>query len=372
MHSDGLEFLAYIWRRRKLIAMAGGAALLVTGAVSLLLPVRYTATASVLIEPPGGNDPRAATAVSPVYLESLKTYEHLASSDTLFSRALDDLHLRERFPRTSVESLKRRILSVDKPTNTSIIEIGATLDDPRLAQALAQYMAERTVQLNASLDKESNQDIALEPQRTYDAAEARLAAAKKNADRFARTSNLEDTAKQVAAASDLKAEVQAGMVRARAELADYLARREAPQPANIDEGQPGWTQLEIAGTRARLQDLQNQDRQLQQLLSEKELLLQNLTQTRDSLDDELKSARVSEETANAKLGDVRSSAAFRGVRLKVLDPGIVPQRPSSPNIPVNMVVAFVFSIIGCIAFLAFRVAAERYRRSAADPVNSLR
>ena len=155
--SDGLEFLEYVWRRRMMLAGVCLTALAIAGGVSLLLTPRYTATASVLIESPGGNDPRAATAVSPVYLESLKTYEMLASSDTLFARALDDLQLRRKYPNASIESLKRRILSFNKPANTSIIEISATLDDPRQAQALAQYIAEHTVALNANLDDRSNE-----------------------------------------------------------------------------------------------------------------------------------------------------------------------------------------------------------------------
>lgn len=370
--SDGLEFLEYLWHRRKVVAAACGAALLVTGIVSVSLPLRYTATASVLIEPPGGNDPRATTAVSPVYLESLKTYEHLASSDTLFSRALDDLRLREKYSGASAESLKRRILSVDKPTNTSIIEISATLDDPRQAQALVQYIAEHTVGLNSSMDEQSNQDILREPQRSFDAAEARLAAAEKNRNRFARTTSVESMAKQVDADADLKSEVEREMVRARTDLADYLARQDAPQPANANESQPGWTQLEIAATQARLKELESQEQRLAQSLNERQLTLENLLQTRDSLDIELKSARASDEVANTKLGDVRASAAFRGVRLKVLDPGIVPQRASFPNTPLNLAVALVLSFFGCVGFLAIRFASQRIRRAAADPVYSLR
>src|ERR1700683_787582 len=114
--SDGLEFARYLWRRRALVAITAATALAMAGAASLLLPARYTATASILIEPPGGNDPRSATAVSTVYLESLKTYERMASSDTLFEHALDDLCIRQRYPGVSTETLKRRILEVSKPT----------------------------------------------------------------------------------------------------------------------------------------------------------------------------------------------------------------------------------------------------------------
>src|SRR5437764_14035336 len=93
---DAVEFAGYVRARWRGILICCAAALLLSGVGSLFLPKRYTATASLLIEPPAGLDPRGATAVSPVYLESLKTFEHVASSDTLFLEALDHLHIREK------------------------------------------------------------------------------------------------------------------------------------------------------------------------------------------------------------------------------------------------------------------------------------
>ncbi len=185
---------------------------------------------------------------------------------------------------------------------------------------------------------------------------------------------MDPIAQQVAASADLKSDVERDLARARAELADYQARQDAPQLAanKENQNQPGWTQMEIVATRARIKELENQDRQLLQFLGEKEIVVENLIRTRQQLDDELSSARAGAEAATAKLSDVRASAAFRGVRLKVLDPGIVPQRASFPNVPLNLVVAFVISLLGCVGFAAAQFAYERMRRANADPVYSLR
>ncbi len=369
---DGLEFLEYLWSRRWMSAATCAAALAITGVVSALLPSRYTATASVLIEPPGGNDPRAATAVSPVYLESLKTYELLASSDSLFARALDDLQLRRKYPGASMESLKRRFLSLNKPANTSIIEISATLDNPRQAQALAQYLAEHTVQLNEELDEQSNQEILREPRRIYKEAVARRTRAEEASDEFARSTSLGTISNDATASEDLRTEVETQLARARAELAEDSARQQAPASGTAAGSQAGWTQLDIAAERARVQELDAQDKQLEQQASQKELALEGLEHTRDSLDAELKAARAAEDAAQAKLADIEASSAFRGVLLKVLDPSIVPQRPSFPNIPLNLVVAFVFSLFASVGFLTLRFACARIERAHADPVYSLR
>jgi uncharacterized protein involved in exopolysaccharide biosynthesis len=364
---DGLEFVDYFWRRKALVGAACAAALALAGGVSAFLPFRYTATASVLIEPPAGNDPRAATAVSPVYLESLKTYELLASSDTLFARALDDLQLRQKYPHSGIESLKRRILALNKPTNTSILEISATLDDPRQAQALAQYIAEHTVKLNAQLDEQSNQDVLQEPQRIFDQATARRVLAEKARDEFTKTTSMENVSEEVAAAEDLRKEVESQLARERAELAEDLVRQQAPQ-----SGIGAADSLDIAAERARILELQSQDGQLKDLLSQKELALEDLGYARDSLDAELKAARTGAEAAQTKLDEAQASAAFRGVRLRVLDPGIVPQRASFPNTPLNLIVALAFSLAASITSLAIRFGYQRLQRSNADPVYSLR
>ena len=359
--SEGLEFAGYLWRRRALVAITCATALAVAGAVSLLLPARYTATASILIEPPGGNDPRAATAVSTVYLESLKTFERFASSDTLFEHALEDLHLRERYPGISTEVLKRRILEVTKPANTTIIDISATVNDPKDAQALAQFMAERTVALNVSLNQQSDADLSKEPQQLFDAAKARREAAERAKDQFTRATPVEALDKEVVVAAELRSEVGKDLARARAELANYLGQQQAPQPTGSGEPQTGWTQFEVVATRAKIQDLESQDRQLQQLLSTKSSVLEDLRRRRDSLDAELKAARADEEAENTKLSDTKSSSAARGVRLKVLDPGIVPQRPSFPNPTLNMAAAFIFALMMSIGYLAVRFAYDRAR-----------
>ena len=115
---DAFEYVDYLGRRWRVIAAACGVALLLSLGVSLLLPKHYTATASIVIEPPGGNDVRLSTAVSPVYLESLKTYERFATSDTLFARAAERFHLLGTGQ--SIESLKRQVLKVAKLRSASV------------------------------------------------------------------------------------------------------------------------------------------------------------------------------------------------------------------------------------------------------------
>src|SRR5262245_15819115 len=90
---DPIAFLEYLKRHAHFAAVAIAGAVVMTAAISYMLPKRYTATATLVIEPPNAGDPRAATAVSSVYLESLKAYEQFASSDSLFRRAAEKFQL---------------------------------------------------------------------------------------------------------------------------------------------------------------------------------------------------------------------------------------------------------------------------------------
>ena len=149
------RYLSYLGSRWRFIAAPGAIAACLALVITLLQPNEYTATCSILIEPPAGTDIRSALGVSPMYLESLKTYEHFAASDSLFLRALDQFQLRRRYPKRPVEGLKARILKVGMVRDTKILEISVTLSDAKTAHALALYLGEETVKLSRAVDQEN-------------------------------------------------------------------------------------------------------------------------------------------------------------------------------------------------------------------------
>src|SRR6185503_9397062 len=112
----------------------------------------------LVIEPPSGADPRASTAVSAIYLESLKAYEQCAASDSLFEKARQKFHLEDGPGAPSSEALRKRVLRVTKLADTKVLQIRATLRDPKAAQALVQFLAEETVALNRSVANQGERD----------------------------------------------------------------------------------------------------------------------------------------------------------------------------------------------------------------------
>lgn len=255
---DPYQYVAHLRARWRWVAVASGSALAVALAASLLLPKKYAATVTLVIEPPAGSDPRASTsAVSPIYLESLRTYEHFASSDQLFAQAVERFQLRQAYPGRPIERLKQAVLQVSIPRNTKVLEISATLPDPRKAHSLALYIAQETIQLNRRTNRAGDDELIVEARQRVEQAVARTKAG--------------ETARARAAA--------------------------------------GASRFEL-----------------------------------DSLDSEVQSAWVAQEEQERRLRELEATAGYRGERLTLLDPGVVPERPTSPNLPLNLVAALALAL----------------------------
>jgi uncharacterized protein involved in exopolysaccharide biosynthesis len=365
---DAVDFALYLRSQWRVAAVASVTALAIACAVATLLPRRYTATATLIIQPPASADPRAALAVSPVYLESLKTYLNFATSDTLFSRALDELGLRRRYPKTSVESLKRRVLSVTKPAATRLIEIEATLEEPREAQRLARFIAEQTVAMNRSIDEHSGDGAVHQAEDNLAHAEARLRRAMKATD-SGEAASVDALTAELRNTSRLKYGIEQQLAQARTDLADLKAQQSS-FPAGDEKAV--WNAREIAATLARTLDLDIQRKYFETRVAAKAAQLERARPLEDSREAELKLARTDLENSRTRLSEVRASMAFRSERLEVLDPGIVPERPSSPNVPLILICAPGFALIASLGYLAAAFGYSRAMAAHAERVYQMR
>jgi uncharacterized protein involved in exopolysaccharide biosynthesis len=341
---DPIEFGRLALLRWRVVAISMGAAVLASAAISFVVPKRYTATASLIIDLPAASDPRAAGALSPVYLESLRTYEHFASSDTIFLEAIRHLGIRSSAP---VESMKSSVLRISKPANTRILEISATLKDPAAAQRLAQYLAQKTVELNRSLAERSSHDVLDGAEAALKSAAERLQRAERQQDEFSRMRQPEILRGEIQNLSDLRFDLARDLQRSDAQLQEVKGRAD-------DDSKP-----EMAGLQARISSLEQRDRLLAGEVANESATFAALREKRDNLDAETESARKEVDAARHRLDEVRASAPYQGERLSVLDPGIVPERPSFPNVALNVAIAVLLSAAGSLFWIAIRYGSRR-------------
>ncbi len=236
------RYIDHLRQRWPVLAVACGAAVGFAFLAALLMPSRYQATARILIQQPAASDVRYAMAMSPVYLESLKSYELVASGDRLFLDALNHFNLAQG---QSIGRLKQSVLKVSVPRNTRILDISVTLGDPVKAQALALYIAEQTVKVTHEYSATVEREL--------------LAAAQKQLD-----------------------------------------------------------DAESAGAK----------------------------EAHDA-------AQTSVDLAVEHLAEVRGSASGRIEELQIVDPGVVPSKPTAPNVPVMLAAAFLVALAGSVLYLTF-------------------
>ena len=323
------EFFSLFWERRRFIALVCAVAVGIAGLAAVVLPRRYTAISRIVIDPPAGTDPRASTAVSPIYLESLRTYELFASSDDLFFRAARKFGLRGSGQ--PMERLKKSVLKVGVPRNTKVLEISVDWRDPNIAHQLALYLADETVKLSQSIGRAGDEQLIRE-------AEAQAAEA---------GNHLREAEKAFAAAAQkgspdqIKAEIEAdeqlrSMVRQRLIASDEEADRYRAQLGSLDR--------EIAARAQRLAELGAE-------LS--------------SLEAQRTNAQAVFKSASARLAEIKLAGGYRGERLRLLDPGIIPERPSYPDVPLLLAAASFAGLV--LALFVVVMDAGRARTVPAAP-----
>ncbi|MBZ5726892.1 MAG: hypothetical protein LAP87_18085 [Acidobacteriia bacterium] len=334
---DAFRFLSHMRSRWRWIAASAAVAVAIALAVSLAQPRLYTATARIVIDPPAGMDPRSVISPSPVYLESLKTYEQFAQNDDAFRKAVDQLALRTLLGHGPVESLKKRALKAGLVRNTRILEIDATLPDPRKAQALARFMAEATVALNRAVAAEQNRDMIQSIEQQERDLRARADAADAAWTKLLAGEPVDDLESAIQNAAALRADIERQMQAA---------------------------ELEGGGARARLDTLRNQIAALDRQSAERQKLLATRLARRDQAEADRDTAQEALTAIGKRLRDARSDAGYRGERLQIIDPGMVPERPSSPNIPLNLVAALLLGLVLPILYLTLEMNFEEHRSSA--------
>ncbi len=351
---DVFEYIDFLRARWKFAGLACGVAIVLALAAGFLIPKRYTSTATILIDPPAGGDPRISTAVSTVYLESLKTYELVASNDQLFLRAAARFHLRDR-DESPIESLKRRVLKVDKLRDTRALQISATLPDPKTAQAVAQFIAEGAVALSRTGGTEADEAMIHDAAQAAETAKSRLTEAETAWQKAAGAQSAEALRSEVSDDSFLKSRVEEQLLDEQTGLAG--AANDPPGEARNQEV-----------SRARVQILERRIGELTRTMDAKSAALAQETAREENLQAVLTSARAAYEAAEQRLLNLRISRGARTEWLHVVDPGIVPQRPSSPNVPLLLIGAAALALFGSWLYLTLSFSLTRERRRYNPPL----
>ena len=362
---DPIEYLDYLRRRWKFVTGASLLAVALAALAGSALPRRYTATASLVIEPPGASDPRSATAISAIYLESLKSYEEFALSDSLFAKTAEKFHLLPASGGQSLESLKNRVLRVTKLKDTKMLSISVTLADAKQASAVARYLAAGAVALNRDVARDNENDVMSDLRRQVGEAGAALEKARgeEAAAMAVGTESIMESEVQIL--TDLKARSSERLMEDNATVAQLAAREQAlAQAAAVNREELESARRELGPARARVAALQQDRAALDRETAAKSAALAELRVRQRRAADNRRTAEAAFEVMSRRANELAATNGMRTEQLRIVDPGIVPQRPSWPNLPLLVAGAFVTSLVLSLVYLTFSFGISRHRARA--------
>jgi uncharacterized protein involved in exopolysaccharide biosynthesis len=117
--------------------------------------------------------------------------------------------------------------------------------------------------------------------------------------------------------------------------------------------------------------IERQKQELAAKLEKKGARLDASRRRRDVMEAEVGAAQSAYEDATTRLNNTLALPQLRGQRLRVIDPGTVPEQPASPNLGLNTAAAFFASLIGAFGFLMLRFGYVRLQRERSERAYSL-
>ncbi|HEX3748373.1 MAG TPA: hypothetical protein VHW09_30810 [Bryobacteraceae bacterium] len=354
---ERLTYLLSRWRVLLLTVLAAGA--LACG-ISECLPPRYTAVSTVIIDPPGTNDPRASMVVNPTYLDSLRTFERFFTSDTLFAEAIRKFHL--NVGRDDVDILRKRILKVGVEHDTRVLQVSATLPNPKDAIALVQFITRQSLAASRDEAEATDRDTLRNVTDEFDRAQARLQKAESDWQSVIAQGTPEALDHEVSAAVGLQYQVRQLGAQSAAQSAEFHARAEGSDPADRRS-----YSLYADAAAASASEYAKRQVQLDEELARERKRLAELTQKNGLASGELDAARKAFEAALARKRDFSALNGLRSEHMRVIDPGVEPTRQSSPDVLLNTVGAALLAGCLSLAWLAFLAGSPRRKPSLVHP-----
>ncbi len=351
--SDYLRAIFRRWKRITAVILVASAVALL---ISLLLPKKYDATVLLAVQS-AGSDARYPAVMSPTYLEYLHSYEQFLQSDGLIARVIKDTNLDSGPYHYTVEAFRTSVLDLALVRNTNVLKIRVRFPDPSKAHEIALALARIGVQTNSDMNSAEAERAARQIQKETAEARARLTAADAAIENFRRGSHEDELKRQLNQQLERKMAYQEKLTDAQVEMAEkeaWLASFSTQQQRGSGGGrrqqeeirqQTQMAAAELAQLRARQKALRAGLAELEAPIERNRLALASLEARRRQLERDFELAQTAVVASANRANDARFTMAARREELQIADSGVVPSRPSSPHIVLNVLLAGVLGLL---------------------------
>ena len=394
-----IDYLQVLWKWKWILVGGTLLAGLIACAAVAFMPRSYKATVTLLIAeskipPPQGSDP-ATTRISP------ETFEEMIKSQSVAAEAIQRFGLTTRSPALTPERFLQRHLGVERRTGANLLVLSIRLPDAKQAAEVANFIAQRAVELNAALNKSDTlatkdyiQQQRASAKEVMEQAQAALVA-------FKREANLDSLHAEQKIALDTKARLaqlhaettmkiqglQANVAELRKAFTNQepfltakksivsdpvmlMAARERKTDGLKDlstvelksqeinrvyqqiQGNLIKNEATLASLEGQRQDVEHKQKENDRALAEWEKKKAEADARFEELERNYKLEKTAYELFATKFNEASFSVASRAADLKVVDPAIEPTQPYGLRPVTSVALAVIAGLLLCV-FLAF-------------------
>ncbi len=330
--------LRHLGGRWKTLLAIPAIAVAVALLISLALPRKYDATTTLLVQP-GVSDPRFPPAMNQIYLEYLRSYEHVLQGDELLARVIQEFHLD-----LTVDSFRNHVLDVQMVKYSKLLIVRVRWEDPQKAHQMALFLAKEAARATEGLRDSASDRSARQAQAEMQRAQTRLEEASARLLDFKLKNREEELGRTVQGEMETKLEYEKELAASQILIPELEVRAATPT------GQAQDAALSLAGEKARQAAVRKALADVQASLFRHAPEQRKAKAGGAVLERSYLSAQEALNQATARGNEARGGAAARSEQLQIADPGIVPQRPSSPHYLFNALLALALGFFAAVIY----------------------
>lgn len=335
---DVRSYLRHLGRSWKTLVAVPAVAVSVALLISMALPRKYDAKVTLLVQP-GASDPRFPPAMNQIYLEYLRSYEQVIQGSGLLARVIQEFHLD-----MTVDQFRNQVLNVEMLRFSKLLTIRVRWDDPQRAHQMAQFLAKEAVRSTEGLRDADAERAVRAAQDEVGRAQARLDEVSSRLLEFRLKTREEELSRAAQVEMDNKSEFEKQLANSQILVPELEARATAKTEQAKDAA------ASLAAERAKQVALRKALADLEGSLARHQAALLKAQAGSANLERNYRAAQDALTQATARANEARASATSRSEQLQIADPGIVPQRPSSPHYLFNALLAFALGLFAAVIY----------------------
>jgi uncharacterized protein involved in exopolysaccharide biosynthesis len=340
------EFVRILLKNLKFIITCTIIIMIITAAVSFLLPRTYKATVTLLIsESKMGIDGVLSSYFNPRFYY---TFEGLVNNKDLALRAMKKFNLDKPPYEMKLETFLEQ-LDVGLVRNTRLINLSVAFKDPQMAADLANFIAQESVSLNQKINDDEARKATEFMREQVTSMEEIMEKNEKKLKDYKQEAKIKELETDVETLLYTKADLKLRLLDARIKRAEITATSQLSSSDTPDEKSSTMVEIDalITSLDKMIKDVEKELDVKQKLLAEREMRLESLMTLFDA--DQTAYRRI-----NTRFGENATRVSEKFQEIHIIDPAVPPYFAEWPRKKLLTIIAGALTFLLSCGYVLLR------------------